>query len=380
MNGYNFSARTRIVLAMAREEAGRLHHEYVGTEHILLGLLAEGDGVGVRIVRKLGVDAEALPGWIEAEVKMGKSESTSGPDLPYTSRAKKVLELAMTEARQLHHSYVGTEHLLLGMIGEEKGIAAHILSECGVTIEAARRELVCLLGEDAGTPSVSSVSLDRHMATPQLGARAPARAAGRTRFRYTELGCRIPKDYFWTIGWGESDVGIETGSYDAALTMAGIENFNIMLYTSVLPPEATEISHLPDIHHGSVLEGIIAIQHTDQPGRRITAGVLLAKVFRKSDESFLGGFACEYAGNDDVQYAEANLQEAMRQLFARRYSSDLYRLEVGKIVVRTFVPSKAFGTVLVGIGFSSYLSPVLNPSVTVAASHKDKSHVKYTTS
>src|SRR5215469_3148403 len=196
---------------------------------------------------------------------------------------------------------------------------------------------------------------------------------------HIEMGCRIPKDYFWTIGWGESDVGIETGSYDAALTMAGIENFNIMLYTSVLPPEATETSHLPDIHHGSVLEGIIAIQHTDKPGTRITAGVLLAKVFRKEDQSFLGGFACEYAGNDDVQHAEANLQEAMRQLFARRYSSDLYQLELGKIVLRTFVPSKAFGTVLVGIGFSSYLSPILNPHVTIAASHKDKSHVRYST-
>ena len=201
----------------------------------------------------------------------------------------------------------------------------------------------------------------------------------RTPHNYAELGCRIPKNYFWAIEWGESNVGVETGSYDAALTMAGIENFNILLYTSVLPPEATETSHLPDIHHGSVLEGIIAIQHTDKPGTRITAGVLLAKLFRKADQSFLGGFACEYAGNDDVHAAEANLQEAMRQLFARRYSADLYRLELGKIVARTFVPSKAFGTVLVGIGFSSYLSPVLNPSVTITASHKDKSHVKYAT-
>jgi arginine decarboxylase len=209
------------------------------------------------------------------------------------------------------------------------------------------------------------------------GQRVPAQQHAPAR--YAELGCRIPKDYFWTIGWGESDVGVETGSYDAALTMAGIENFNIMLYTSVLPPEATEISHLPDIHHGSVLEGIMAIQHTDKPGTRITAGVLLAKVFRKVDQSFLGGFACEYAGNADFNDAEANLQEAMRQLFARRYSADLYQLELGKIVVRTFVPSKAFGTVLVGIGFSSYLSPILNPGVAVAPSHKDKSHVKYTT-
>ena len=105
--------------------------------------------------------------------------------------------------------------------------------------------------------------------------------------QYFEIGCRIPKDYFWVIGWGESDVGVETGSYNAALTMAGIENFNVMLYTSVLSPEAVELPHLPDIHHGSVLEGIIAVQHTDRPATRITAGLLLAKVRRKSNESYL---------------------------------------------------------------------------------------------
>jgi arginine decarboxylase len=114
--------------------------------------------------------------------------------------------------------------------------------------------------------------------------------------RYSEIGCRIPKDYFWVIGWGESDVGIETGSYDAALHMAGIENYNVMLYTSVLPPEVAELHHLPDIHHGSVLEGIIALQHTDKPGTRITARLLLAKVYYISDGSYLGGFACELSG------------------------------------------------------------------------------------
>ncbi len=196
---------------------------------------------------------------------------------------------------------------------------------------------------------------------------------------YLEVGCRIPRNYFWVIGWGESDVGIETGSYDAALTMAGIENFNVMLYTSVLPPEAVELPHLPDIHHGSVLEGIIAIQHSDRPGTRITAGLLLARVFRRSDGSYLGGLACEYAGNGSVDEAHANLQQAMDGLFARRYSQTLYTIEPGKSVVRTFTPKQSFGTVLIGIGFSSYLSPVVETGVAVTPSHKDKSHVKYTT-
>src|SRR5262249_34878555 len=156
--------------------------------------------------------------------------------------------------------------------------------------------------------------------------------------------------------------------------MAGIENFNIMLYTSVLPPEAVELPHLPDIHHGSVLEGIIAVRHTDQPGTRITAGLLLAKVFRKSGAHLCGLF-CEYSANGTTEEAHANLTEAMEGLFLRRYSSAVYKLEIGKSVVRTFTPEKSFGTVLVGIGFSSYLSPVLNNDVNISPSHKDKSHV-----
>jgi arginine decarboxylase len=196
---------------------------------------------------------------------------------------------------------------------------------------------------------------------------------------YTEIGCRIPREYFWVIGCGESDVGIETGSYDAALHMAGIENFNVMLYTSVLPPEAVELQELPQIHHGSVLEGIMAIQHTEKPGTRITAGVLLAKVHRNSDGSYLGGFACEYAGNGSVDEAEANLREAMKQLFERRYKEKLYKLSFGKTVVRSFTPEKKFGTVLVGIGFASYIVPVLKREIEVVPAHKDKSHVKYVT-
>lgn len=181
------------------------------------------------------------------------------------------------------------------------------------------------------------------------------------------------------IDCGESDVGIETGSYDAALHMAGIENYNVLLYTSVLPPEVVELAHLPDIHHGSVLEGIIAVQHTDKPGTRITAGLLMAMVYRNSDGSYLGGFACEYAGNGSVEEAEANLREAMQQLFARRYETKFYKLEFGKSVVRTFTPEKSYGTILVGIGFASYLVPVSKSDVEVTPSHEDKSHVKYTT-
>ncbi len=148
MNGYNFTERVRKVLAMAREEAARLHHEYVGTEHILLGLIREGEGVAAAVLQNLSVDLDEIQQKIEETVKKGKAAQATGPDLPYTSRAKKVLELAMAEARELTHSYVGTEHLLLGLLREEKGIAAQVLTDAGVNLEAARAETLRLLGNE----------------------------------------------------------------------------------------------------------------------------------------------------------------------------------------------------------------------------------------
>src|ERR687885_2966659 len=148
MNGYNFTDRVRKVLQMAREEAARLHHEYVGTEHILLGLIREGEGVAAAVLTNLNVDLEDIQQKIEETVKKGKAAAAAGPDLPYTSRAKKVLELAMTEARELNHSYVGTEHLLLGLLREEKGIAAQVLTDAGVNLDAARAETLRLLGTE----------------------------------------------------------------------------------------------------------------------------------------------------------------------------------------------------------------------------------------
>jgi len=154
MNGYNFTDRVRKVLQMAREEAARLHHEYVGTEHILLGLIREGEGVAAAVLTNLNVDLEEIQQKIEETVKKGKAAAAAGPDLPYTSRAKKVLELAMSEARELNHSYVGTEHLLLGLLREEKGIAAQVLTDAGVNLEQARAETLRLLGSEM--PSASA--------------------------------------------------------------------------------------------------------------------------------------------------------------------------------------------------------------------------------
>ncbi len=171
MNGYNFTERVRKVLAMAREEAARLYHEYVGTEHILLGLIREGEGVAASVLQNLTVDLEEIQAKIEETVKKGKAGAATGPDLPYTSRAKKVLELAMGEARELGHSYVGTEHLLLGLLREEKGIAAQVLTDAGVNLDAARGETLRLLG--TGESQGSTTAQQGGAGTPPSAGSSP---------------------------------------------------------------------------------------------------------------------------------------------------------------------------------------------------------------
>jgi len=150
VNGYNFTDRVRKVLQMAREEAARLHHEFVGTEHILLGIVREGDGVACAVLTNLNADLEDIRDQIERTVKEGKiaNRGPASQDLPYTSRAKRILELSMSEARELNHAYVGTEHLLLGVLREENGIGAQVLMNLGLTLERARAETLRLLGAE----------------------------------------------------------------------------------------------------------------------------------------------------------------------------------------------------------------------------------------
>jgi ATP-dependent Clp protease ATP-binding subunit ClpA len=163
VRGYNFTERVRKVLGMAREEAARLHHEYVGTEHILLGLIREGDGVAATMLQNLSVDMDAMERVIDETVKRGNPAQTTGPDLPYTSRAKKVLELAMAEAREVNHSYVGTEHLLLGLLREQMGIAAQVLHDAGVTTEDARAEMLRILGSEVPQESRRTITASGEM-------------------------------------------------------------------------------------------------------------------------------------------------------------------------------------------------------------------------
>ncbi|HEU5185681.1 MAG TPA: Clp protease N-terminal domain-containing protein [Gemmatimonadaceae bacterium] len=173
MNGYNFTERVRKVLELAREEAARLNHEYVGTEHILLGLIREGQGLASAVLQSLGADPDDIEQLIEQHIKKGPPAPIAR-DLPYTSRAKKVLELAMAEARELNHSYIGTEHLLLGLLREERGIAAQVLNHLGVTLTAAREESLQLLGSSASGAAVTTPARDdRGKVSPSEGRKLP---------------------------------------------------------------------------------------------------------------------------------------------------------------------------------------------------------------
>ena len=163
-----FTERAQKVLALAQEEASRLHHPGVGTEHILLGLVREGDGIAAKALLSLGVSAEKVQTEVEKIIGPGQGQTSA---MTYTPRAKKVIELSIDEARKLNHNYVGTEHILLGLIREGEGVAARVLGNLGVSLNKARQQVLQLLGGDAaevgpdkesaaGTPTLDGLARD----------------------------------------------------------------------------------------------------------------------------------------------------------------------------------------------------------------------------
>ncbi len=145
-----FTERARRVIILAQEEAKRLNHSAVGTEHILLGIIREGEGVASKVLESLNINPERVRAEIESAI--GRGERTPYEEVAFTPRAKKVLELALDEARRLGHNYIGTEHLLLGLIREGEGVAARVLEAMGADLERVRSQVVYLLGEE-GTAS-----------------------------------------------------------------------------------------------------------------------------------------------------------------------------------------------------------------------------------
>ncbi|RPH79714.1 MAG: AAA family ATPase, partial [Planctomycetaceae bacterium] len=140
-----FTDRARKVMQLANQEAQRFNHEYIGTEHILLGLVKEGSGVAANVLKNLEVDLRKIRLEVEKLVQSGPEMVTVGK-LPQTPRAKKVIEYSMEEARNLNHSYVGTEHILLGLLREQEGVAAQVLMNLGLKLEDVREEVLNLLG------------------------------------------------------------------------------------------------------------------------------------------------------------------------------------------------------------------------------------------
>ncbi len=168
-----FTDRARKVMALANQEAQRFNHEYIGTEHILLGLVKEGSGVGANVLKNLHVDLRRVRMEVERLVKAGPEMVTMGK-LPQTPRAKRVIEYAIEEARNLNHNYVGTEHLLLGLLREQDGVAAQVLMNLGLKLEEVREEVLNLLGAGVEQEETSG------MAPPSEGQPQPKSGKSKT--------------------------------------------------------------------------------------------------------------------------------------------------------------------------------------------------------
>lgn len=171
---HRFTERAQRVIMLAQEEAKRMNHDYLGTEHILLGIVALGEGVAAQILANFGVDAKKVRNEIEKFIGPGDNLVQLG-EIPFTPRAKKAIEYAIEEAQAMGHSYVGTEHLLLGLLREEDGVAARVLENLGVKIEAVRDEILSTLGEIPGhetsftpKPPPSGAATKTKVKTPTL--------------------------------------------------------------------------------------------------------------------------------------------------------------------------------------------------------------------
>ena len=166
-----FTERARKVMQLANQEAQRFNHEYIGTEHILLGLVKEGSGVAANVLRNLNVDLRKIRTEVEKMVQSGPEMVTMGK-LPQTPRAKKVIEYSMEEARNLNHNYVGTEHILLGLLREQEGVAAQVLMNLGLKLDEVREEVLNLLGHGLEGDESTRGGRDFGMSESQAAAKA----------------------------------------------------------------------------------------------------------------------------------------------------------------------------------------------------------------
>jgi arginine decarboxylase len=171
------------------------------------------------------------------------------------------------------------------------------------------------------------------------------------------IGNRVPKDFFITKGAGESDITVHAGSYHLALRNAGIEMYNIMTYSSILPGIAREVKYPKKIVHGSVMETIMTVS-TAKKGERATASIIFGWLYDKKTKKKYGGMVCEYNGTLTKEKAEQQLRESLNELYFNGYS-EKFELKDIKITSHSFVPKKKYGTALVALCFTSYVYPRL---------------------
>ena len=193
----NFTPRAQQVLALSRKEADRFNHNYVGTEHLLLGLIKLGQGVAVNVLQKMGLDLETVRQEVEKQVGSGQENKMAG-NIPYTPRVKKVLALAGKEAKALQHSYVGTEHILLGLLREGEGVAAQVLKNLEVDLDRTRNEVLKELdpnfnpaeeGEEGGDPEAEGEEAAAGGSSSRKEAKTPAlKAFGRDQTEIATKG------------------------------------------------------------------------------------------------------------------------------------------------------------------------------------------------
>ena len=182
-----FTDRARRVVVLAQEEARMLNHNYIGTEHILLGLIHEGEGVAAKALESLGISLEAVRQQVEEIIGQGQ-QAPSG-HIPFTPRAKKVLELSLREALQLGHNYIGTEHILLGLIREGEGVAAQVLVNLGADLDRVRQQVIQLMHGSQGMEPASY--------GPRQGKRARARLTEDALARIDALDRRLAAIERW---------------------------------------------------------------------------------------------------------------------------------------------------------------------------------------
>jgi ATP-dependent Clp protease ATP-binding subunit ClpA len=215
-----FTDRSRRVVVAAQEEARRLRHNYIGTEHLLLGLLAEHDGIAARALTALGVTEASARDAISKWVPPGNTELSG--HIPFTPRAKKVLELALREALALNHNYIGTEHIALGLLREGEGVAAQVLTEFGVGLPQLRQQVVSLLPAGTGAPAAPTASLPAASPAVQIALHQAREDAGQSTVASHQLVLALLADPNSAARQALSGAGVDIDAAVQALSNAKI--------------------------------------------------------------------------------------------------------------------------------------------------------------